>query len=57
MKKIKHRRIIVKRNNNLYPYTKMNKRYKYILEVINVISKFVWFVPMKSKTGKQITKQ
>ena len=32
-----------------------NHGFKYILNVIDVFSKFVWSVPIKDKTGKTIT--
>ena len=30
-----------------------NKRYKYLLTVIDVLSKYAWVVPMKNKTGSE----
>lgn len=35
-------------------YAKVNNGYNYILVVINAFSKFVWAVPVKRKTGKDI---
>ena len=32
-----------------------NHRFRHILNVIDVLSKFVWSVPIKDKTGKTIT--
>lgn len=40
----------------MIPYAKQNKNYKYILTVIDVFSKFAWAIPIKSKTGKEVTK-
>lgn len=33
------------------PYARVNKGYNYILTVIDVLSKYVWVVPLKSKGG------
>jgi hypothetical protein len=45
-------------------WEKQNKGYKYMLNVINVLSKYAWSIPMKNKTGvttleafKKITKE
>lgn len=35
-------------------YYRENKGYKYILVVINCFSKFVWTLPLKTKTGQMI---
>ena len=32
-----------------------NKKYRYILTVIDIFSKFAWAIPLKSKTGKEVT--
>lgn len=58
----KRRRVIVKHLNDLLqadlvemqPYAKINKGNRYILVVINVFSKYVWALPVKSKTGKDV---
>ena len=39
----------------MIPYSKQNSGYKYLLTCINVMSKFAWAVPVKSKTGKDVT--
>ncbi|KAE9543659.1 hypothetical protein AGLY_002055 [Aphis glycines] len=39
----------------MIPYSKKNKGYKYILCVIDCFTKFAWAVPLKSKTGKEVT--
>ncbi|XP_051173479.1 uncharacterized protein LOC127289537 [Leptopilina boulardi] len=36
-------------------YAKENKGYKYILTVIDIFSKFAWAVPVKNKTGEDVT--
>jgi transposase InsO family protein len=36
------------------PYTQFNKGYHYILTVIDVLSKYAWAVPLKSKSGKEM---
>lgn len=39
----------------MIPHYKSNHNYKYILTVIDVFSKFAWTVPLKNKTGKEVT--
>lgn len=39
----------------MIPHSKLNNGYKYILMVIDVFSKFAWTVPLKNKTGKEVT--
>lgn len=59
----KRRRVILKSLNDLFqadlvemiPYAKFNKDYKYILIVINCFSKYVWALPLKSKTGTEVS--
>lgn len=59
----RRRKVIVKGYNDLYqadlvemlPYSKFNRGYRYILVVINTFSKYVWALPVKSKTGKDVT--
>jgi hypothetical protein len=59
----KRRRVIVKGLNDLFqadlvemiPYAKENKGYRYILVVIDVFSKYVWALPVKSKSGPDVT--
>ncbi|XP_060876651.1 uncharacterized protein LOC132949674 [Metopolophium dirhodum] len=36
-------------------YSKINGGYKYILVVIDCFTKFSWAIPLKSKTGKEVT--
>jgi len=36
-------------------YSKKNKDYKYILCVIDYFTKFLWALPLKSKTGREVT--
>ncbi|VEN47572.1 unnamed protein product [Callosobruchus maculatus] len=40
----------------MIPYSKEDKGYKYILVVINCFSKFSWALPLKNKTGKEVSK-
>lgn len=40
----------------MIPYVKFNKGYKYMLTVIDVFSKFAYALPLKTKTGLEITK-
>ena len=39
----------------MLPYEKENNGYKYILTIIDTISKFAWAVPVKTKNGKAVT--
>lgn len=63
-KNFQRRRVILKGLNDLYqadlvemvPYAKVNQGYRYILVVINAFSKFVWALPVKRKTGSDVTK-
>jgi hypothetical protein len=56
------RRVIVKSLNDLFqadlvemiPYLSENNGFKYILVVINCFSKFVWALPLKTKTGYEV---
>lgn len=62
-KNFKRRRVISKGIRDLLqadivemiPYSKENKNFKYLLTVIDVFSKFAWAIPLKSKTGKEVT--
>ncbi|XP_018308522.1 uncharacterized protein [Mycetomoellerius zeteki] len=58
------RRVIVHRYDDLWqadvvemrPYTRCNRGYHYILTVIDVLSKHAWAVPLKAKSGNEVTK-
>lgn len=39
----------------MIPYSKENKGFKYILVVINCFSKYVWTIPLKNKTGPEVS--
>ena len=39
----------------MIPYARENKGHKYMLTVIDIFSKFAWAVPIKSKTGNDVT--
>lgn len=39
----------------MIPYARENNDHKYMLTVIDVFSKFAWAVPIKQKTGKDVT--
>lgn len=39
---------------SLIPYAKFNRGYKYILVAIDTFSKYVWAMPIKQKTGKEV---
>ncbi|XP_020296361.1 uncharacterized protein LOC109861219 [Pseudomyrmex gracilis] len=38
------------------PYSRVNKGYHYILTVIDVLSKYAWAIPLKSKSRRKVTK-
>lgn len=40
----------------MIPWAKQNKGYQYILNVIDVFSKRAWAMPLKNKTGEEVTK-
>lgn len=40
----------------MQPYSRENKGYRYMLTCIDVLSKFAWAIPVRSKTGKDVTK-
>lgn len=39
----------------LIPYSKTNRGYKYILCIIDCFTKFAWAIPLKTKTGVEVT--
>lgn len=39
----------------MIPHFRVNNNYKYILTVIDIFSKFAWAIPIKNKTGKEVT--
>lgn len=41
---------------DLQGISRMNQGYKYLLTVIDVLSKYSWVIPLKDKTGESITK-
>lgn len=59
----KRRKVIIRGLDDLFqadlvemiPYAKYNKKYRYILIVIDAFSKYVWAAPLKTKTGKEVT--
>jgi transposase InsO family protein len=40
----------------MQPYARVNRGYRYILVVIDAFSKFVWAVPLKDKSGKEVAR-
>ena len=58
------RRVIVRGYDDLWqadivemrPYSRFNKGYHYILTVIDVLSKYAWALPLKSKGGSETAK-
>ena len=63
-KKFKKRRVYVKGANkiwaadlvDMHAFSKTNKGFKYILMVIDIFSKYGWAIPLKTKTGIEVTK-
>ncbi len=55
------RRVIVRGYDDLWqadivemrPYSRFNSGYHYILTIIDVLSKYAWAVPLKSKSGSE----
>ena len=39
----------------MIPYARVNKGYKYMMTVINAFTKYAYAVPLKMKTGKEVT--
>ncbi len=39
----------------MQPYAQENKGYRYMLTVIDVFSKYAWAVPVKSKSGADVS--
>ena len=39
----------------MQPFAKQNRGYKYILMIIDVFSKYGWAIPLKAKTGLEVT--
>ena len=37
-------------------FARQNKGYKYILMIIDVFSKYGWAIPLKTKTGVEVTR-
>jgi len=58
------RKVTLKGINDLYqadlvemqPYSKTNKGYKYIMTMINCLSKFAFAVPLKNKSGEEVAR-
>lgn len=56
------RRVIVRGYDDLWqadvvemrPYSRLNRGHHYILTVIDVLSKYAWAAPLKSKSGKDV---
>ena len=61
-KNFPRRRVVVRGYDDLWqadvvemrPYARNNKGHNYILTVIDVLSKYVWAFPLKSKNGKEV---
>ena len=39
---------------DMQKYAKINRNYKYILTIIDILSKFAYTVPLKTKTEKEV---
>ena len=63
-KHFKKRRVISKHVDDIWAadlvdmqyYSRSNKGFKYILMIIDVFSKYGWAIPLKTKTGLEVTK-
>ena len=63
-KKFKKRRVYVKGVDKIWAadlvdmqvFSRYNKGYKYILMIIDVFSKYGWAIPLKTKTGLEVSK-
>ena len=63
-KKFKKRRVFVSGTDAIWTadlvdmqsFSKSNKGFKYILMIIDVFSKYGWAIPLKTKTGPEVTK-
>ncbi|XP_011859444.1 PREDICTED: uncharacterized protein LOC105556941 [Vollenhovia emeryi] len=60
-KNFPRRRVTVRGYDDLWqadvemrPYSRFNKSHNYILTVIDVLSKYAWALPLKSKGGKEV---
>ena len=40
---------------DLNPLSKYNEKYRYLLNVIDIFSRYAWSVPLEDKTGTYIT--
>jgi len=43
-------------SGNLKGLAKLNRGYSYLLTIIDTFSKYAWAVPVKNKTGKEVTR-
>ena len=56
------RRVVVRGYDDLWqadvvemrPYSRQNAGHNYILTVIDVLSKYAWAIPLRSKSGKEV---
>ncbi|KYM96059.1 hypothetical protein ALC62_13292 [Cyphomyrmex costatus] len=63
-RKFPRRRVVVHGYDDLWqtdvvemrPYTRFNRGYYYILTVIDVLSKHAWAMPLKAKSGNEVTR-
>lgn len=63
-KNFKRRKVIIKGINDLWqadlvemiPYKNDNRGFRYLLTVIDAFSKFAWGIPVKSKSGSDVSK-
>lgn len=62
-RRFKRRRIITRGINDLWQadlvemcdYASVNKTFRYLLTVIDTFSKFAWGIPVKNKTGREVS--
>ena len=39
----------------MIPYATVNNGYRYLLTIIDLFSRFAWAVPLRGKTGREVT--
>ena len=62
-KNFPRRRVFAKKANDIWAadlvdmmsFSRQNKGYKYLLTVIDIFSKYGWIIPLKTKTGIEVT--
>ena len=53
-KRFQKRSVFAKQVDDMSPYSRSNSGYKYLLTVIDVLSKYGWIVPLKTKMVRRL---